>query len=111
VAQDVMAVVARKLAGLGRIPDAPGPERPPARVQRVGAVIVGGGISGLSASQVLLERGVEHLVLERESFPGGRAAYGVPEAEAVELPLASARLHLEHNVMGLFEDNEGRFLA
>lgn len=128
VAQDVMAVVARKLAGLGRIPDAPGPEREPAVVEHVDLAIVGGGVSGLAASQALLERGIDHVVLERESFIGGRAAYGVLEAHAVELPLVTPgagarspelrpsalpppRLRVGHNVMGLFEDGRGRFLA
>jgi sarcosine oxidase subunit alpha len=111
IAQDVMAVVARKLAGLGRIPEVPGPERPPAEVLHFDTVVVGGGVSGLAASQALLERGVEHVVLERETFTGGRAAYGVPERSAVELPLPSPRVRLEHNVMGLFEDGGGRFLA
>src|SRR5207248_3347766 len=41
----------------------------------------------------------------------GRAAYGVPEAEATELPFASPRFRLSHNVMGVFEDEVGRFLA
>lgn len=112
IAQDVMAVVARKLAGLGKLPDAAAPPREPALTLKIDVAIAGGGISGLAASQALLERGVDHLVLERESFPGGRAAYGVPETDAaVELPLASPRLRLQHNVMGLFEDAGGPFLA
>ncbi len=111
VAQDVMAVVARKLAGLGKVPDAPGPERAPAAIEHVDLAVVGGGVSGLAASQALFERGVEHVVLEREAFSGGRAAYGVPEAHAVELPLPSPRVRFGHNVMGLFEDGQGRFLA
>lgn len=36
-------------------------------------VVQGGGIAGLSAATVLAERGVEVVVLERESFLGGRA--------------------------------------
>jgi sarcosine oxidase subunit alpha len=111
VAQDVMAVVARKLAGLGRVPDAEGPARQSAAVEAVDLAIVGGGVSGLAASQALLERGIEHVVLEREGFVGGRAAYGVPESHAVELPLPSPRVRPGHNVMGLFEDGRGRFLA
>ncbi|MBK7865048.1 MAG: (2Fe-2S)-binding protein [Archangiaceae bacterium] len=111
IAQDVMAVVARKLAGLGRLPDHEGPEREPAVVSRVEVAVVGGGVSGLAASQALLERGVEHLVLDRESFAGGRAAYGVPESEGETAPLPSPRLRLLHNVVGLFEDAGGRFLA
>ncbi|MBL8949793.1 MAG: (2Fe-2S)-binding protein [Myxococcaceae bacterium] len=111
VAQDVMAVVARKLAGLGQLPDGPGIEREPARVEHVDLAVVGGGVSGVAASQALLERGVDHVVLERESFIGGRAAYGVPESHGVELPLPSPRVRFGHNVMGLFEDGGGRFLA
>ncbi len=36
-------------------------------------IIAGGGIAGLSAATVLAERGVEVMILERESFLGGRA--------------------------------------
>lgn len=111
IAQDVMAVVARKLAGLGDIPDHAAPERESALVTHVDVAVVGGGVSGLAASRVLVEHGVNHLVLEREAFPGGRSAYGVPEADATELPLGALRLRLSHNVMGLFEDEGGRFLA
>lgn len=111
IAQDVMAVVARQLAGLGKLPDHEAPPRAPAETVNVPIAIVGAGTSGLAASQALLERGVEHIVLERESFAGGRSAYGVPEGEGVELPFASPRVRLQHNVMGLFEDEGGRFLA
>jgi carotenoid phi-ring synthase / carotenoid chi-ring synthase len=37
------------------------------------AVVVGGGIAGLSAATALAERGAEVTLLERESFLGGRA--------------------------------------
>jgi sarcosine oxidase subunit alpha len=111
IAQDVMQAVARKLAGLGQIPDAAGPSREPAVVSRVEVAVVGAGASGLAASQELLERGVDHLVLEREGFTGGRSAYGVPETDGIELPLASVRVRAHHNVVGLFEDDAGRFLA
>jgi sarcosine oxidase subunit alpha len=105
VAQDVMAVVARKLAGLGRLPDAEAPERAPAEVQHHDLVVVGAGVSGLAASQALTERGAPHVVLEREGFIGGRAAYGVPAAEL------SGEAALGHNVMALFDEEGGRFLA
>jgi sarcosine oxidase subunit alpha len=111
IAHEVMQVVARKLAGLGRIPDAEAPPRQPAHVSRAEVAVVGAGISGLAASQALLERGVEHLVLERESFPGGRHAYGVPETDAIEPVPMWPHVRLQHNVMGLFEDEGGRFLA
>jgi sarcosine oxidase subunit alpha len=105
VAQEVMAVVARKLAGLGRLPDAEAPERASADVQHHDVVVVGGGVSGLAASQALKERGVAHVVLEREGFTGGRAAYGAPAAEV------TGEAALGHNVMALFDEEGGRFLA
>jgi sarcosine oxidase, subunit alpha len=105
VAQEVMAAVARKLAGLGRLPDTEAPPRMAAEVQHLDTVIIGGGVSGLAASERLKERGIEHVVFEREPFAGGRAAYGVPAADLAGAPA------LEHNVMGLFDDGEGRFLA
>ena len=109
IAQDVMAVVARKLAGLGTLPDSPAPARPPAKVAVVDTVIVGAGPSGLAAADELRARGHTALVFERDELVGGRAVSGVPE-KAVALPPAFEVL-TGHTVVGLFDDEGGRFLA
>jgi monoamine oxidase len=38
------------------------------------AVIVGCGVSGIAASNVLLEHGVEHVIIEAQPYIGGRIA-------------------------------------
>ena len=54
----------------GRAPTASGP------AERADVVIVGGGVSGLSAAWRLRESGLDVLVLELESFLGGTSASG-----------------------------------
>ena len=51
---------------------------PPARTERVAAVIVGGGVAGLAAAWHLERAGVKELaLLELEDTPGGNARAGV----------------------------------
>jgi hypothetical protein len=60
----------------------------PRRTERAGAVIVGGGISGLSAAWRLNKRGYRDFVLlEMETDPGGNARWG--ENEAGRFPWAA----------------------
>lgn len=108
VAQEVMAKVARQLAGLGTLPDRPAPARPQAQVLKVDTAVVGAGPSGLAAAAELTRLHKTPVVFERDGFVGGRAIFGVPE-RPVELPTAEVKLH--HTVVGLFDDEGGRFLA
>ncbi|NUP04729.1 MAG: FAD-dependent oxidoreductase [Polyangiaceae bacterium] len=49
---------------------------PPSSVERADVVIVGGGVSGLSAAWRLSALGVDAVVLELESFIGGTSSWG-----------------------------------
>ncbi|WNG58211.1 NAD(P)-binding protein [Archangium gephyra] len=115
VAEQVMAKVARQLAGLGLLPASPAPERMPVQTLRTRVALVGGGAAGLAAAQVLASKGVSFLLFERESFLGGRLAAGAPEPEAPKMPdtgaLPSGSVRMRSTVIGLYDDEAGRFLA
>src|SRR5207253_10074775 len=74
VAEQIMAKVARQLAGLGLLPESEAPARPPAEVLEVPVAIVGAGPAGLAAARELTGRKVGFALIEREPFLGGRLA-------------------------------------
>lgn len=112
IAEQVMAKVARQLAGLGTLPDKEPPRRLPAETLKVPVAIVGGGASGLAAAQTLEARGADYVLLERDEFLGGRLAAGIPEfGEPAVVAPPKQRVRLGFTAVGLFEDAEGRFLA
>ncbi len=115
VAEQVMAKVARQLAGLGLLPASAAPERMPAQGVRTRVAVVGGGAAGLAAAEVLAARGVPFTLLEREDLLGGRLVAGAPEPDAPKLPdtsrLPAGSVLTRANVFGLYDDEAGRFLA
>jgi sarcosine oxidase, subunit alpha len=111
VVEKVMLEVARKLAGLGLLPDQAAPSRVPALVEHVAIAIVGGGASGLSAARALTERGLDFTLFEREPQLGGRLLIGADDgAPAVVLPTRGA-LRTGAAVVGLFADDGPPCLA
>ncbi|XXF74939.1 2Fe-2S iron-sulfur cluster-binding protein [Myxococcaceae bacterium GXIMD 01537] len=115
VAEQVMAKVARQLAGLGLLPERAAPVPPPVREIRTRVALVGGGAAGLAAAQVLAARGVDFVLLEREAHVGGRLAHGAPVAGDPATPDAGAfpsgSLHTRAVALGFYDDEGGRFLA
>ncbi len=112
IAEQVMARVARQLAGLGTLPDAAAPAREPAEVLHLDRVIVGGGAAGLAAAQSFEVADASYLLLEHERFVGGRLVVAPEEFGAPGLwspPVG--KLRLGTTAVGLFEDDQGRFLA
>ena len=112
VAEQVMAKVARQLAGLGTLPDAPAPLREGAEIVRCEKVIIGAGAAGLAAAQHLEVAQAPYLLIEREGFVGGRLVVAPEEfgAPALWAPPVE-RIRLRTTAIGLFEDELGRFLA
>jgi sarcosine oxidase, subunit alpha len=115
VAEQVMAKVARELAGLGLLPTGPAPRRMPAQELRTRVAVVGGGAAGLSAARMLADKGVPFLLFEREDAPGGRLISGAPEPDGPEMPdvgaLPTGSVRTRATVIGLFDDEGGRFLT
>lgn len=111
VVEKVMLQVARKLSGLGLLPETAAPERPKPVIESAAVVIVGGGAAGLAAAKRLEERGVSFLLLEREAACGGRLLVGCDEgAPAIVVPSGSA-VRTGAAVVGVFADENKRFLA
>jgi sarcosine oxidase subunit alpha len=113
VADKVMAAVARQLAGLGLLPDAPPPARRLPEQLSPDVAIVGAGTAGLSAAEVLAGRGLGVLLLEREDAVGGRWILDAPEPDAGTMPELpqSAEVRLGTTVLGLYDDELGRMLV
>jgi hypothetical protein len=68
-----MQSVARKMAGLGTLPDAAAPVQP-ARVHQVDALVVGGGSAGVAAANALVAEGLAVMLCDREAASAARAA-------------------------------------
>lgn len=61
---------ARRMAGLGTLPDAEGPVPEPERL-RCDVLVVGGGVAGLTAATELARKGLSVLLCEEEAETGG----------------------------------------
>ncbi len=109
--EKVMLQVARKLSGLGVLPEKAAPLRAPPVVETVPVAIVGGGAAGLSAARRLAERGVGFSLFERERACGGRLLIGSEEgAPAIVVPPGPS-IRAGATVVGVFADDGKPFLV
>lgn len=112
VAEQVMAKVARHLAGLGNLPDRPAPARLPSMTVQTRVAIAGGGAAGSAAAEVLAQKGIPFQLFEHDAFLGGRLLKGAKEPGAPEVPaVTGAGVRLQSSVIGLFDDEHGRYFA
>ncbi len=106
--------VARRLAGLGTLPDATHPPRE-GELRTAPLVIIGAGSAGRAAAEGALAAGIaglRPLLLEREQAAGGAArlwqagpdAWHANHWDASELDPARAELQLGAEVVGLYAD-------
>lgn len=111
VAETVLQKVARKLSGLGVLPDKPAPERAPAVHEEQRVVIVGAGAAGLAAAKRLSDRGVPYVLFERDAAVGGRLINAAETGQPPVWQPPAERLRTHANVVGLFADDGRPFLA
>lgn len=115
VAEQVMAKVARQLAGLGLLPDHQAPIRPHSQILQADIAVVGGGAAGLAAARGLTERRASFFLFEREERIGGRLRRGAPlpddPAVADEASFPAHHVMTRAHAIGLYDDEHGRFLA
>ncbi|HSN89988.1 MAG TPA: 2Fe-2S iron-sulfur cluster-binding protein [Anaeromyxobacteraceae bacterium] len=74
LANRAAVALSRRLAGVGRLPEAPPPSAAPAppAEERFDALVVGAGPAGLGAAEALSRAGRRILLAEAEPLPGGR---------------------------------------
>jgi sarcosine oxidase subunit alpha len=106
---DVMTSVARKVAGLGRLPSQPVAARP-ARQIEADVVVAGGGVTGVAAASRLASLGLRTLLVDDGLVLGG--ALAAAPALAAEIfgrcPLVGVEVLSRSVAAG---DYEGRILA
>lgn len=77
----IMQKVARRVAGVGTLPDAPlAPREAPER--QVDVLVVGAGPAGLSVARAVAARGLSTLVVDEERAPGGSLRLWPTDASA-----------------------------
>lgn len=107
--QKVMQVFARRIAGIGKLPNEPAPPRAAKRIE-VDALVVGGGPSGLAIASRLTEAGRSvWLVDDGVGFGGSAGALPGRTFEAVLSRFATirdrVRVHLRSTIIGAFGDD------
>lgn len=69
--QKVMVSLARRVSGLGEMPDQVLPPRESVSVRTVDALVVGAGPAGLSTARALAHHGLSVLLVDEQPAPGG----------------------------------------
>ncbi len=109
--EKVLVQVARKLSGLGVLPDKGSTPPEPAVSESIEVAIVGGGAAGLSAARTLVERSVPFVLFEREQVCGGRLLTGTEAAAPAPVMPSGGWTRMGASVVGLFADDGRPFLA
>lgn len=112
VVEDVMAKVARKLAGLGMLPEHAAPADAPTEVRNADVVVVGGGPAGLACARALSSSNLSVELIEEHPQLGGRASLGLESDDDArwveqireELERSGVRITTAAVALGIFRD-------
>lgn len=121
LANRIMVAVSRRLAGLGRIPDAVRPVPNAPAEERFDAAVVGAGPAGLGAAEALATAGRRVLLVEQDPVLGGRlrARLELPlepsldwaQTVAEAIRRAGGALALHSSAVGIWRDGGAPLLA
>ncbi len=116
--QQVMQAFARRVSGLGELPDSEAPARPEGIAEiETDVLVVGGGPFGLSAAAALSQRGLDVTVVDDRHALGG-SLLGFPEGSTLEgravdallqklvAEASSVRVLRESTLIGVLEGND-----
>ncbi len=105
--QQVMQAFARRVAGLGKLPEKPG-EAHRARRREVDALVIGAGPSGMSAAIALRERGRTVEIVDDALEAGGSALAALDgrfDALLAKFAKTSVKLRLRTTAAGIYGDD------
>jgi sarcosine oxidase, subunit alpha len=109
--QQVMQAFARRVSGLGELPDAPPDPAPPMRTLEADVLVVGGGAYGMSAASALRRAGLT-VALVDDGLALGGALLSFPPGEIDKTimrlrdALDGVDVHLEATVLGVLEGDD-----
>lgn len=113
--QQVMQAFARRVSGLGELPDAPAEPVAPMRTVHADVLIAGGGPFGMAAARALEAAGVRTLLVDDRlalggtlrCFPAGASFAGKPVEHTLEqLSSGVGDVLLESTVLGVLEGDD-----
>jgi len=97
----------RRLAGLGRAPDGPDPDRYETRHAHCDVLVVGGGRAGLGAAIKAVRAGKRVILAEQQDCFGGDTSPLTGNAGVQLLTRTTAVAHYDHQLVALVESVEG----
>jgi sarcosine oxidase subunit alpha len=95
--------IIRKLAGFGRAPAGPDPDRYETRHAHCDALVVGGGTAGIKAAQAAAADGRRVILVEQDDHFGGDVASLASIENVRLLPGTAAVAHYDHDLVTLSE--------
>ena len=95
--------IIRKLAGFGRAPTGPDPDRYDARHAHCDVLVVGGGRAGIEAAMSAAATGQRVILVEQDAFLGSDAASLAGLANVQVLLRTSAFAYYDHDLIALAE--------
>jgi sarcosine oxidase, subunit alpha len=118
IVEKAVSVVARHLAGLGKLPDSPASAIPPAEELHCVVAVIGAGPSGIAFAEAASSMGDQVVVFDEEPAPGGLAGWiRIGEGEDQlkssldDLRFRGIPLRKSHSVIGFYRDERGPFVA
>jgi sarcosine oxidase subunit alpha len=95
--------IIRKLAGFGRAPTGPDPDRYDTRHAQCDVLVIGAGTAGIEAARTASTAGQRVMLVEQDPFPGDSLAALASLPNLQVLRRTTAVAHYDHNLVALAE--------